>query len=517
MTNWSNRNSVNISLKQLNFMTIWVMLLFTIIFSMLVVQAEYKIFEKRLKKEQDTYAVQQYDEIIKMAWRIEALVDFELDQVEDTHLRTTLVHIADVFSEYSYRFVNLYSPTMEPLYEDVSIDPKQLGLIDMKGDDVVSGKVTFEGELKNTLLYAKTLHQGFHIITGIYTDTSEGSLRKRDMEMRHSLIRVILEIVTLAFILFALILAINKIFSTLQERDVTTFLDFFKLAADRDVVINPHTIKFKEFKTMVDYANQMVTTIASQKRSLQELNLSLEDKVKEKTVALEVKNYALEKEKAYSQELVRSQREFIRYAIHETNTPLSVIVTNIELYNMNFEKNRYLSKIEASVKNIFNIFDDLGYLVKKDQVDYPRQSIDLDAYVRSRVDFFTEVADQAGLVFVTTSSCKAAYIRFNETKLQRIIDNNLTNAIKYTYSEEKIYVQLEETEQTCWFTIASHSQLIEDTKRVFEAFYREKSKEEGFGLGLDLVKRICDEEGVKITLFSNENETRFSYMFMRER
>lgn len=483
---------------------------------MLLVQEEYKVFEDTLKDEQADYVKTQHEALIKMAWRIESLIDFELEQSESGHIREHLLHVADVFSEHAYRFVNLYAPDGKALYEHVKISSGQVRRVDSQ-DGVLSGPVTYLGVEKNALLYSKTLHKGYKIITGIYTENAEEIVEQRYREMRHRLIRVILEIVTLAYILFALILAINKVFSTLQERDVTTFLDFFRRATEQDVVIDPKSILFKEFKSMVEYANKMVTTIASQRRSLQELNLSLEDKVKEKTVALEVKNFALEKEKAYSQKLLKSQKQFIRYAIHETNTPLSVILTNIELYHMNFQKNRYLSKIEASVKNIFSIFDDLGYLVKKDQIEYPKKSIDLDAYVRSRVDFFTEVADQAGLVLMISSSCHDAKITFNETKLQRIIDNNLTNAIKYTYRDETIFIRLDETEATCRFTIASHSQLIEDTKRVFEAFYREKSKEEGFGLGLDLVKSICDEENVKISLVSDEHETLFSYTFVRER
>jgi len=506
---------INISLKQLNLLAIWVILVFTIIFSLLLIQEEYKVFEGTIEKEQNIYTMQQYDEIIKMAWRIEALVDFELDRKEKSHLKEVLVHVADVFSEHSYRFVNFYSPDMTTLDAHAGITSEQLGKLDMMGNDVTPGTVYFNGEIHNALLYAKTLHDGYKLVTGIYTQSSDEFLKKRKQEMKHRLIRIILEIVTLAFILFGFVLGINKVFSTLQERDITAFLDFFKLAANKDAVINPHIIFFKEYKTMVDYANTMVTTIAFQKNSLYSLNLSLEDKVKQKTAALEVKNLALEEEKAFSEALQQSQKEFIRYAIHETNTPLSVIVANIELYNMKFGKDRYLSKIEASVKNIFNIYDDLGYLVKKDQVEYPKKLLDFDAFLKSRVDFFTEVAEQAGITFVYTSSCRGVQILFNETKLQRIVDNNLSNAIKYTYQNEEVHVLLEATETTCRFSIASHSQLIEDTEKIFEPFYRERSSEKGFGLGLNLVKSICDEEGIKISLYSDENETKFSYTFMR--
>ena len=119
------------------------------------------------------------------------------------------------------------------------------------------------------------------------------------------------------------------------------------------------------------------------------------------------------------------------------------------------------------------------------------------------------------MTFRFTSSCEDEKIYFNETKLQRIVDNNLTNAIKYTYQNEIVKVSLEASDDTCRFNVASHSQLIENTVQVFEPFYRERSTQSGFGLGLNLVKTICDEEDVEITLESDEHETKFTYTFAR--
>jgi signal transduction histidine kinase len=180
---------------------------------------------------------------------------------------------------------------------------------------------------------------------------------------------------------------------------------------------------------------------------------------------------------------------------------------------MKHGRNRQLSKIDAAVKNIFNIYDDLSYLVKKDQVEYPRTPINLNAYLQSRKEFFEEVAEQSHLSFVFEPCEGEHYIYFNETKLQRIIDNNITNAIKYTLPSETITIKTSVEGTNICFEIYSRSKKIEDTNKILEPYYREDGKVEGFGLGLNLVKSICDEEGVVLRIDSSEDVTRFSYIF----
>lgn len=221
----------------------------------------------------------------------------------------------------------------------------------------------------------------------------------------------------------------------------------------------------------------------------------------------------LEEEKLYSQYLLSSHKEFLRYAVHETNTPLSVIMSNIELFEMENGENKYLSNIEVALKNIFSIYDDLSYLVKKDQIKYPKRKIDLNDYIRSRIEFFSSVARRVNLEFVFKNYDDEIELFFNESKLQRIVDNNLTNAIKYSFENEKIYISLKKEKGLCKFIISSRSKRIHHPKKIFEKYYREEKSLEGFGLGLNLVKRICDEEDVDILVKSDENSTSFIYTF----
>ncbi len=343
--------------------------------------------------------------------------------------------------------------------------------------------------------------------------TPEAKYAENQKKLKTLLIKNTIAIATLAFILFAIVLGLYKIFNTLLKRDIEAFLDFFNSSAYQEKVLNPHAIFFKEFKVMAGFANNMVHTISEQKSTLKELNLGLEDKVRLKTAALQTINENLVKEKKLRDEMMQSQKEFLRYTVHETNTPLSVILTSIELFVMKNGKDRQLSKIEAAVKNIFNIYDDLSYLVKKEQVDYPKVAIEIESFLSSRIDFFSEVAQMSKVSFHYTPHAKNIFIYMNETKLQRVIDNTITNAIKYTLANELIFITLSVNGTFVDVSVGSKSKQIKDTDKIFEAFYREENKENGFGLGLRLVKNICDEDAIGISVSSSDEKNTFTYRF----
>ena len=158
----------------------------------------------------------------------------------------------------------------------------------------------------------------------------------------------------------------------------------------------------------------------------------------------------------------------------------------------------------------------IAYLVEKNEVEYPKHSIDLVDYVRSRIDFFKQLASQANLYFEFSVENAQVMINFNETKLQRIIDNNLTNAIKYTKDGEKISITIDCIEKKSQLQIKSKSTHIQNPEKIFDAYYQEDGSTSGFGLGLNLVKQICEEEDVNIEVHSNADTTSFSYLFKGE-
>jgi signal transduction histidine kinase len=224
------------------------------------------------------------------------------------------------------------------------------------------------------------------------------------------------------------------------------------------------------------------------------------------------KTKELQKSVQYAKTLLEDQDRFVKNAIHEINTPLSIILMNIDLYNLKYEKNPYLLKIEAGVKVLQNVYGDLSYIVKKDRVDYAVEMINLTDFIASRVDYFNDVA-LGNRLSIKSEIEDEIFILFNESELQRISDNNLSNAIKYSYINEIIHVRLYRQDHCTIFEVQSHGDKIEAPKNLFDRYYREDIARGGFGLGLNIVKEICDKNNVRIEVISDEEKTIFKYYF----
>jgi len=240
---------------------------------------------------------------------------------------------------------------------------------------------------------------------------------------------------------------------------------------------------------------------------------SLTNLINQSTNDYDKQSKKLEKEKNYSENILQNQKTFLNHTVHETNTPLAVIMSNIELFEMENGKNEYMSNIEVAMKNLVSMYDDLSFLVKKDYINYTIENIDFVDFIRSRVDFFETIANQKNCKFIIDINQSEIFLMFKKDKLQRIIDNNLSNAIKYSYENKNIFISILQIENGVQFKISSHSNVIQNPEKIFKEYYREELSKDGFGLGLNLVKRICEEENVIVDLQSSEEKTTFTYTF----
>lgn len=334
---------------------------------------------------------------------------------------------------------------------------------------------------------------------GVYLDEIDKLIKEKEEDYNQKISNYTLQITSLTIMLVLYSIFIYKNATILIVNDVKEIGKYFKESQKNNDPINQNRIIFGEFKVIANYATDAMNNIKLKTNMLEDLNRNLEYKVSEKTKELT--------------NLIESQKKFIKNSVHEINTPLSIIQTNIDLLKMKIPNNKYITNIESGSKIIQYIYDDLSYLVKKDRVTYEKEYLDFSKILFSRIDFFDEIALSNSLNFISDIE-NDIYIKFNITELQRIIDNNLSNAIKYSFAKSPILVKLAYlNDEEIEFSVSTNSKRIEYKNKIFDDFYRENNARGGFGLGLKIVKDICDKNLVIINLDSNAKETKFTYRF----
>ena len=204
---------------------------------------------------------------------------------------------------------------------------------------------------------------------------------------------------------------------------------------------------------------------------------------------------------------------FIKDSIHEINTPLSIININIDLYNRKFESNKYLKRMKAATKVLSNIYNDMDYLIKYDKLDFKDENIDMALFIKERIDYFSEVALMKDITLVSNLEDKIT-LKMNPKQFQRVVDNNISNAIKYSHEQSIIEIDLFTQNTTSILRFKDYGIGIENINKIFQRYYRETDQIGGFGIGLNIVKSIIDKYNIILSIDSTfKKGSTFSYKF----
>ncbi len=208
---------------------------------------------------------------------------------------------------------------------------------------------------------------------------------------------------------------------------------------------------------------------------------------------------------------------FIKDSMHEINTPLSIININVDLFANKYGENRYLQRIKSASKTLATIYDDMDYLIKQGRVKHKIQKIDFSEFLQRRVDYFRGIANLKNLRVVTKIE-EGIFYEFSKTKLQRIVDNTISNAIKYSNDDDEVIVKLFKKDEKIIFLVEDHGIGIDNLKKIFSRYYRENHSRGGFGIGLNIVKDIIDEEKIELNVESEVGKgSLFIYTFPKQK
>lgn len=211
----------------------------------------------------------------------------------------------------------------------------------------------------------------------------------------------------------------------------------------------------------------------------------------------------------------RQQKEFVANVSHELRTPLTTMKSYLEILSeeetqkdMGVMK-RFLQVVSQETERMIRMVSDLLLLSRLDSGKEPLHltMVHLNEYIASILASFRLQTEKAGLHLHFTPDQEVS-LPLDRDKMRHVLDNLLTNAMKYSKENGNIYVRTLREGDEAKIIIEDEGIGIskEDLKRIFDRFYRvDKARSRaqgGTGLGLSIAKEYIELHGGSIRITS---------------
>ena len=187
--------------------------------------------------------------------------------------------------------------------------------------------------------------------------------------------------------------------------------------------------------------------------------------------------------------------------LHELNIPLSTIQANSTLLKKRSTDEKTLKRlvrIDNATLRLERLYKELVYSIKKEIHPIEKENFSLHGLLQERVDVFQTFGRNALVLTPMDVTLHADKIGF-----EKMIDNLLMNAMKYSQKEKEIAIYLENDV----LHIVDQGIGMDETQllRIYERYYQANGQQQGEGIGLALVKAYCDEANIEIQIQSQKN------------
>jgi len=202
------------------------------------------------------------------------------------------------------------------------------------------------------------------------------------------------------------------------------------------------------------------------------------------------------------QDSIETLDKFAKDLIHDLNTPVTAMKLNIKLLEKQdvLKDVKPLLRLKKSIATISELRENLTVLLEKKT--FQVTPINVCEIVRD----ITELHQPNYPELRFEIECVSLVVNAHENALKQVLHNLISNACKYNKSSGyiKIYIQ----ERT--LCIEDSGVGIKEPDLIFD---REYSAQNSSGLGLDIVKRLCDAMNIKIEVKSSEQGSCFKLLF----
>ena len=193
---------------------------------------------------------------------------------------------------------------------------------------------------------------------------------------------------------------------------------------------------------------------------------------------------------------------FIKDSAHELNTPVTALMMSANYLKKTYDP-EIVEHMLMSSKMISETYNSISYLAFHDLDIENKEEFDLSQLIQESIDYFKEIAGSKNIKI--NAELHSYTINMDKNSIKKLINNLISNAIKYSYRDKNIKILLKAN----IFTIKDEGMGIakKDQKKIFKRYKRiEKQEAGGFGIGLDIVMGICRKYAIKIELQSTLGE-----------
>lgn len=201
--------------------------------------------------------------------------------------------------------------------------------------------------------------------------------------------------------------------------------------------------------------------------------------------------------KPIQQRVVQIER-FINDITHELNTPItSLSMATDQALKQGEYTHKTLNNISISTRQLYDIYRSLTYLNFSNKKDVS-EPLNIKDILERSIEYYQPLAEIKRIEFDV--DLEKAIFTIPEAQATLLFGNLIGNAIKYSSPRSTITLTLKKK----ILKIKDEGIGIEKDKQeeIFKKFNRATRYSGGFGVGLDIVKTICDEHGIKIELVS---------------
>ena len=186
--------------------------------------------------------------------------------------------------------------------------------------------------------------------------------------------------------------------------------------------------------------------------------------------------------------------EFVKDILHDFNTPISSMRINLKLFKREIGENQKIQRLENNIETILSLQNNLQIFLKG--IPTQSESFSLKELAEDRVHYFKILYPD----IVYSISLGKTVLVTNKDAFTRILDNLLSNAGKYNIANGQVFITLKDS----YLSISDTGKGIKNPSKVFDRYYKEQDR--GIGIGLHIVKKLCDELRVPIKIKSKENQ-----------